>query len=134
MINDVGATTLIHLNIRSLREKNGLTQEQVADFLNMSVNGYGDIERGETDIKFSRLVQIADLFNIPLAVLVIPNLNPYEHTLKEINQQHDISISKYSKNQYLAINNTEMYKLIIDLKDNEISLLRKMISLLESKQ
>ena len=52
MINDVGATTLIHLNIRSLREKNGLTQEQVADFLNMSVNGGRFQASCRLDVKF----------------------------------------------------------------------------------
>jgi transcriptional regulator with XRE-family HTH domain len=60
MPNNVGSDLMIHANIRFMREKDGLTQEQVADYLNMSVNGYGDIERGETDIKFSQLVQISN--------------------------------------------------------------------------
>ena len=64
MPNNVGHEVFIHSNIRFIREKDGLTQEQVADYLNMSVNGYGDIERGETDIKYSRLVQISNLFNM----------------------------------------------------------------------
>ena len=35
--------------------------------LDMSPNGYGGIERGETDVNLSRLAQIADLFEIKLA-------------------------------------------------------------------
>jgi transcriptional regulator with XRE-family HTH domain len=38
----------------------------VAEKLDMSVNGYGDIERGETDVNLSRLEQLADLFEMTL--------------------------------------------------------------------
>ena len=135
MANIVGSDFLIHTNIRFIREKDGLTQEQVADYLNMSVNGYGDIERGETDIKFSRLVQISNLFNITIAELVTQNMNSIEQSVPKIRLQHHIPLSKnFLNNQYVISDNTEMYKLIIELKDNEISLLKKLIILLESRQ
>ena len=135
MPNNVGSDLMIHANIRSIREKDGLTQEQVADYLNMSVNGYGDIERGETDIKFSRLVQISNLFDITIAELVTQNINSIEQSVPKISLQHHIPLSKsFLNNQYVISDNTEMYKLIIELKDNEISLLKKLIILLESRQ
>lgn len=126
MTNDIGANTLVHLNIRSLREKNGLTQEQVADYLNMSVNGYGDIERGETDIKLSRLTQISNLFDVSLAELVNP-----EKILSVDNINSHILCSI---NHNLTSQSVELYKLVIESKDNEIASLKKLISLLESKQ
>jgi transcriptional regulator with XRE-family HTH domain len=135
MANIVGSDFLIHTNIRSIREKDGLTQEQVADYLNMSVNGYGDIERGETDIKFSRLMQISNLFDITIAELVTQNIKNIEQSVPKISLQHHISLSKnFPNNQYVISDNTEMYKLIIELKDNEIQLLKKLIILLESRQ
>jgi transcriptional regulator with XRE-family HTH domain len=135
MANIVGSDFLIHTNIRSIREKDGLTQEQVADYLNMSVNGYGDIERGETDIKFSRLMQISNLFDITIAELVTQNIKNIEQSVPKISLQHHISLSKnFLNNQYVISDNTEMYKLIIELKDNEIQLLKKLIILLESRQ
>jgi transcriptional regulator with XRE-family HTH domain len=135
MPNNVGSDLMIHANIRFMREKDGLTQEQVADYLNMSVNGYGDIERGETDIKFSRLMQISNLFDITIAELVTQNIKNIEQSVPKISLQHHISLSKnFLNNQYVISDNTEMYKLIIELKDNEIQLLKKLIILLESRQ
>ena len=135
MPNNVGSDLMIHANIRSIREKDGLTQEQVADYLNMSVNGYGDIERGETDIKFSRLVQISNFFDITIAELVTQNINSIEQSLPKISHKHHIPLSKsFHNNQYVISDNAEMCKLIIELKDNEISLLKKLIILLESRQ
>ncbi len=49
----------VHDKIRTIRREKGLTQEELAEKLEMSVNGYGDIERGLCDIKLSRLEQIA---------------------------------------------------------------------------
>lgn len=121
---NIGSSVLIHIHIRSFRERNGLTQEQVADFLNMSVNGYGDIERGETDIKWSRLVQISNLYEISVNELINPNSNATESTHPS---------SHIPTNSFCSNHDVEMYKLIIELKDNEISLLKKMINLLESR-
>lgn len=59
----------VHEKIRLVRQAKGFTQEEVADKLKMSVNGYGDIERGETDISLSRLEQIAKLFEMSLSQL-----------------------------------------------------------------
>ena len=126
MTNDIGASTLVHLNIRSLREKNGLTQEQVADYLNMSVNGYGDIERGETDIKLSRLTQISNLFDVSLAELV----NPEKILSVDNINSHILCFMNHN----LTSQSVELYKLVIESKDNEIASLKKLISLLESKQ
>ncbi|MFI3194249.1 MAG: helix-turn-helix transcriptional regulator [Methylococcaceae bacterium] len=52
----------VNEKIRLVRETKGWTQEEVAEKLQMSNNGYGDIERGETDIKLSRLLQLSELF------------------------------------------------------------------------
>jgi len=47
----------------------GWSQEDMADKLDMSVNGYANIERGETDVQVSRLEKIAETFGIELAEL-----------------------------------------------------------------
>ena len=60
----------VHENIRAKRRSKGLTQEEMADKLTMSVNGYGDIERGLSDIKLSRLEQIAELLDVELSELL----------------------------------------------------------------
>lgn len=57
-------------NIRQLRQKNGWSQGEVAKRLNISIPAFSKIETGVTDINFSRLDQIARLFEIsPLEVI-----------------------------------------------------------------
>ena len=56
--------------IKFIRQLKGWSQEDMADKLEMSVNGYGAIERGETNVNLSRLEQIASIFGIELAELV----------------------------------------------------------------
>ena len=41
----------------------------------MSIGGYGGIERGETDLNLSRLMQLAEVLEVSLAELVEPNRN-----------------------------------------------------------
>lgn len=60
----------VNEKIRLIRETKGLTQEQIAEKLEMSPNAYGDIERGENDPKLSKLQKIAEIFEMSLADLV----------------------------------------------------------------
>ena len=45
--------------IRQIRELRNLSQENMAEALKMSVNGYSKIERNEVDINIERLQQVA---------------------------------------------------------------------------
>ncbi len=56
--------------IRFIREMNDLKQERVANLLGMTQNGYGKIERDETDVPYSRLSSIAEIFGVSVADLV----------------------------------------------------------------
>ena len=50
--------------IRGIRLLKGLTQENLAESLNISRNAYSEIERGVSDLNESRLKQIADVLNV----------------------------------------------------------------------
>ncbi len=56
--------------LRRIRQEKNLTQENLAIDLNMSLTGYSKIERGETDINFSRLQKIADYYNLSIIELL----------------------------------------------------------------
>lgn len=56
--------------IRLERLQRGLSQENMADLLNLSTTAYGDIERGKTDLTLSRLNQIASVLGISLLTLL----------------------------------------------------------------
>ncbi|MDQ5939784.1 MAG: hypothetical protein QG557_732, partial [Pseudomonadota bacterium] len=45
--------------IKALRKQRNWSQETMAIKLNISLNSYGALERGEIDIKFSRIVELA---------------------------------------------------------------------------
>ena len=54
----------VHQKIKLLRLTKDWSREEVAAKLDMSPNGYGSIERGETDVNLSRLKKIAQLFGV----------------------------------------------------------------------
>jgi transcriptional regulator with XRE-family HTH domain len=54
----------VYLNIRKIRELKNLTREYVAEELNMSMSGYGKIERGEVDLTVSKLIEIAKVLDV----------------------------------------------------------------------
>jgi len=82
----------IGIKIRRLRAVKGWSREQVADKLEMSAAGYGGIERGETDICITRLVQIAETFEVGLPELLEVN----GKTVFNITQEHNQECNNWS--------------------------------------
>jgi transcriptional regulator with XRE-family HTH domain len=60
----------IQEKIRLMRESKHWSQEEMAEKLSMSTNGYAKIERGETKVHFPKLEQIAELFDVDLMELM----------------------------------------------------------------
>ena len=56
----------INEKIKHLREGKHWSQEEMAQKLNMSKNGYAKIERGETSASLGRLEQVAAVLGIGL--------------------------------------------------------------------
>ena len=54
----------LHERIRLLRLQRGYSQENMAYELGLSTTGYGDIERGKTDLTLSRLNQVAKVLRV----------------------------------------------------------------------
>jgi transcriptional regulator with XRE-family HTH domain len=53
--------------IKELRKDRNWSQETVANKLNISLNSYGALERGEIDIKLSRIEELARIFDIEMS-------------------------------------------------------------------
>jgi transcriptional regulator with XRE-family HTH domain len=63
-------------NIKSLRQKQGWSQADVANRLKISVPAFSKIETSITDINLSRLAELADLFKVSvLEILAKPGEN-----------------------------------------------------------
>jgi transcriptional regulator with XRE-family HTH domain len=121
----------INEKIRLVREAKGLTQEQMAEKLEISRNSYGDIERGDNDVKLSKLQKVAELFEMQLSELV------------DLSDKGNVNVNFACKqnnkhlqsNVYIGSQTAELreQKLINEFKDKEIALLKRIIELMESK-
>lgn len=60
----------VHEKIRLIRESKKLSQEDMAEKLNMSLNGYAKIERGETKSFNPKLEKIAGVLEMDLLELM----------------------------------------------------------------
>jgi transcriptional regulator with XRE-family HTH domain len=123
----------VHEKIRLARHAKGWTQEDVADKLEMSINGYGDIERGDSDIKLSKLEKIADLFDMTLSDLIgINEQNSFFQTGSN-NIQSQCFYGSCSP-EYLQLKaECEKEHLLNGEKDKEIALLKELVDLLKHK-
>jgi|JI10StandDraft_1071094.scaffolds.fasta_scaffold583278_2 transcriptional regulator with XRE-family HTH domain len=62
--------------IRMLRQMKRWSQEDMAYELKMSLAGYSKIERNITDVKYSRIVQISEVFKMKPSSLLSFIENP----------------------------------------------------------
>lgn len=60
----------VNEKIRFLRENKNLIQDQMAERLRMSTNGYAKIERGETRLTIPKLEQIVEVFDTDVLELM----------------------------------------------------------------
>lgn len=63
-------------NLRHLRDIRNLSQQQVADSLNMSKVGYQNYETGKRRPTFEMLIALADFFDVSIDYLVGRTDNP----------------------------------------------------------
>jgi transcriptional regulator with XRE-family HTH domain len=122
----------VNEKIRLVREAKGLTQEQVAEKLEISRNSYGDIERGDSDVKLSKLEKIAELFELQLSELV--DLSAKGTVNVDFSNQRNTK-SQPQNHVYVGSQTAELkeQKLLNESKDKEIALLKEIIELLKAK-
>ena len=73
--------------IRLFRTAKGLTQENIAEMLEMSVSWYAKVERGEIDLSISHIEQIAKIHNLSAGDLlkIAENQNIFNNSVNNIN-------------------------------------------------
>lgn len=102
--------------IKELRKKRDWSQEIVANKLNISLNSYGALERGETDIKLSRLEELAGIFEVDISFFFINDSEKNSRRKGDMNRRlDDITIEDY---HLLEI---EKYKLERDIEINTLA-------------
>lgn len=119
----------VHEKIRFVRLAKGWTQEYLAEKLDMSVNGYGDLERGKNDIKLSKLEQISELLGVELSELFSSNEKAVFNFIIGDSNQHNKNYCHPENVEH----ELEKRQILIDDKDKEIALLREIIDLMKAK-
>lgn len=98
--------------IRELREHRSWTQEEMAEKLGMTRNGYAKIERGESTPNLERLDEIASILGVKvIELLKLEN----RHIVCQISENHSNN-HYYNSDQNLTLE-IEKLKLIIAHKD-----------------
>jgi transcriptional regulator with XRE-family HTH domain len=122
--------------IRFMRMFKHWTQDDMAEKLGMAVSGYAKIERGETDIPFSRLQQIAKTFEMELSDLIgLNEKNVFNIIGQEARDQSlsNSTINVYSGETAKLQHENEKLQLIVEQKEQELYQKNHEIELLQQQ-
>lgn len=119
----------IYDKIRFMRQQQHLSQEDMAEKLQMSVNGYANIERGETDVQISRLEEIATIFGVDLMELFSFGEKNVIFIGGNVNDKNIFSQDSIGAKELAS--ELQKSQIIIEKLEQEIFYLKKIISLME---
>ena len=74
--------------IRKMRMLQDKTTKEIAAYLDITPQAYGNMERGKADISISRLVELAKFFDVPL--------------LKILTEDHYTAIIQFENNDMIS--------------------------------
>ncbi len=123
--------------IRTVRESRNWSQEEMAEKLDMSTNGYSRIERGETKPTVQKLEKIAEIFGMDLIDLLSVSGKGVFYVFGENSGSN--SCNYYGSSQELTI---EIEKLKLELahkdellaqKQRENDILQDLVNTLKAK-
>jgi len=121
----------VHEKIKFIRLFKGWSQEEMAEKLEMTLNGYAKVEQGKVDINLSRLKQISEILGVGLDRLV--GLNE-RNVFNFIENSHDFESNNGIINKTYYKHELEKANLIIEQKDKEITYLKEIIELMKNQQ
>jgi transcriptional regulator with XRE-family HTH domain len=125
----------IQEKIRFMRELKDWSQEEMAEKLGMSTNGYSKIERGETKANIPKLEQIAEVFGVDILELLTFSEKNIALSIGGDNHQNSNNVQHINSSSELT---SEIKKLqliiehqlsIISHKDREIAHLEELLNL-----
>lgn len=127
-----------HEKIRKIREEKKWSQEELANKLGLSTNGYAKIERGETRLTLSRLFQLAEIFKLDISELIQGDIQYMgERVASHINHECDLVVYSATEHKNL-IQEIEKLKLIIQHQETllaqqtrELNLAQKILAIYE---
>ena len=106
--------------VKKMRELRNLTQDYMAEKMAMSQSGYSKIEQDETDVPFSRLLQICKILDVNILDLLSFE---GDKLFFNINNQHNQNGSAF----FFGKEEKDLYEKSIAELQNEITFLREML-------
>lgn len=104
--------------IRLLRLTRNLSQQNMADELQITVAAFSNIERGVTDISVTRLIQISGILGVDPASF----LEPKNSNLEEARGKYEAAISQQL---FLIMQQLQMQQAQMEKLQKEIAYLKK---------
>ncbi|MDM8558161.1 helix-turn-helix transcriptional regulator [Candidatus Parabeggiatoa sp. HSG14] len=115
--------------LKLIRSVKNWTQEEVAEKLGISIHAYAKIERGETDVNFSRLQQIAEVMEIGLSQLFgLDEKNVFNLAGNYNTQGDNWYVNSPSNEQIECKHELEKANLRIEEREKEIDYLKQQVS------
>ena len=111
--------------IKFMRTFYGWSQEQMAEKLQLATSSYAKIERGQSDVTFSKLQQIVEIFGIELSDLFKLNEKNVFNIICSTDVHEVSSINIYTCDAAKFQHENEKLKFIVEQKDKEINLLQQ---------
>lgn len=123
---------MIGSKIKKMRELRNLTQEYVAEKLDISQQAYSKIEADETDVSFKRLEQICKTLNVNIKDLIDFDEKMVFNIATQQTQQNGVFIKKNEGNE-VTNQERKLYELHITKLNDEILHLRGVLEKVLSK-
>ena len=130
---------MLNEKIRLLREMRGWPQEEMAEHIHMSKNGYAKIERGESKPNLDRLAQIAQAFDMDLVELIKISEKGLICLFSENNSGTHYG-NYYQGAETIAAENEKLQLIIahqdelLKQKENELIALRTLVAVLQKEK
>ena len=99
--------------LKTLRKENGLTQQQVADYLHLDRSSYAYYESGRTKINIDILIRLAQFFQISLAMLVGEELPPQQLESGSPEENLETVLVNDSVSRFSQLSRDEQYLVIL---------------------
>ena len=133
----------IHEKIKEMGKKQGLTQEKMAEAMDICVSNYANLENGKSNIDWNKLQKIAEIFNIDIVQLIEAEKKGLivQQTLyfqEQDNQNHNHN-TIYSGNSELAFElekrdlTINHLRELLEQKDKQIDTLNDLINSLKKQ-
>lgn len=121
----------VHEKLKVIRLCKGLSQEEMAETLGYSTNGYAKIERGESDVKVDKLEKIAEALGVDLQQLLGLNDKTVFNIIENLQSAPYAQCGNVYLTETQCVHELEKARLLLQERDRHIEALQQQIAQLQ---